>query len=172
MNKYINLAKESIKYFLNNKSALPISKNISADLLKNQAGVFVSLHTKNNELRGCIGTFLPTRDNIAQEIIHNAISAAFKDPRFLPLQKNELESLNINVDILSAPEKIESIDELDPKKFGILLKTNDNRSGLLLPDLDGINTTQEQLLIASQKGNIDIENDIYQIYKFTVKRHE
>ena len=137
-------------------------------MLRRQAGVFVSIH-KDGKLRGCIGTFLPTRDNIAQEIISNAVSAATRDPRFDPIRPEELKWLEINVDVLSAPEKISGPEELDVKRYGVIVSSG-SRRGLLLPDLDGVDTVEEQISIARRKGGIH-EGEKITLERFEVVRH-
>lgn len=176
---HVNLARQTIETYLKENRLISPPKNLPREMLKNKAGVFVSIHKKSQstsnesgELRGCIGTFLPTRENIAQEIIHNAISAAFHDPRFYPIQENELDNLEISVDVLSKPGPIDSIEELDAKKYGIIVKSHDGRTGLLLPDIEGVNSVDEQILIACQKANINLNKDKIQIYRFTVERHK
>lgn len=129
---------------------------------------FVTLY-KKNFLRGCIGTVVPYRKNLLEEIRKNAISAAFNDPRFEPLKKDELQDLEISVDVLSFMEKVEDIKELDPKKYGILI--SDGRSeGVLLPDLKGIDTVEQQIEIAMNKARITDKFGLI-IKKFTVKRY-
>ena len=173
MNPYVNLAQKTIEHYLQTGKTLPIPDDLPAELTDQKTGCFVSLHVKSNhELRGCIGTILPTQDSLAQEIIHNAISAAFDDPRFLPLTLEELDDLEINVDVLSEPESIDSPEQLDPKKYGVIIRTTDVRSGVLLPDLEGVDTVDQQLDIASQKAGIDLETDQYELSRFTVKRHK
>lgn len=168
------LARKSIEYFFNHHKILNVQnlKEISGKFLIQKAGVFVSLHQKDGALRGCIGTFLPTRNSIAEEVIHNALSAAFNDPRFWPLAKEELPDINISVDVLSAPEPVKDINNLDPKKFGVIVSTPDGRSGLLLPDLEGVKTVEEQLSIARQKAGI-LPDEPIKIERFSVQRfHE
>ena len=133
-----------------------------------QAGVFVSIH-KEGKLRGCIGTFLPTRENIAKEIISNAVSASTRDPRFDPIGPAELIWLEINVDILSAPEKISSTDDLDVRRYGVIVSSG-SRRGLLLPDLDGVDTVEEQVDIARRKGGIRKDEPVT-LERFEVVRH-
>jgi len=171
-NLYINLARKALQYYFKTQQILKVPSGLPTDLLQKKAGVFVSLHNKNNnDLRGCIGTFLPTKNNIAEEIINNAISAAIDDHRFYPVEEKELDNLNISVDVLSELEKVTKIKELDPKKYGIYIKTNDGRSALLLPDLGGIDTIEQQLQITRQKGGILADESIT-IYKFHVTRHK
>ena len=136
-------------------------------ILSRKGGVFVTLK-KHGYLRGCIGTYLPTRDSLVEEIIHNAVSAAFQDPRFNPLHKSEFAELDISVDILSTPVKAKK-EELNPKIYGVIVSSGYKR-GLLLPDLEGVNTASEQLRIACEKAGIP-PNSNYEIYKFTVERH-
>ena len=133
-----------------------------------KAGVFVSLK-KRGRLRGCIGTFVPTRECIALEIIENAISAAIRDPRFSSVYLSELEDISISVDILSQPETVHHVSELDPKQYGIIVSKG-LRKGLLLPDLEGVDKVEKQLYIALQKAGIQPEED-YQIERFEVKRY-
>ena len=132
-------------------------------------GVFVSLH-HGAELRGCIGTIEPVRENVALEIIFNAISAATRDPRFPAMAPHELEGLHVSVDVLTEPEAVPSIDALDPQIFGVIVESGDRR-GLLLPDLPGIDTAEQQVKIALQKAWIHPTTP-YQLYRFRVLRYQ
>lgn len=136
------------------------------DLTHERAGVFVSLK-KNGQLRGCIGTFLPAYANLAEEIQHNAIAAGLHDPRFPAVDAAELDSLVYSVDVLSPPQD-SSRDELDPKKYGVIVSSG-SRRGLLLPDLEGVDTIEEQLSIALQKAGIS-PHEKYSIERFEVRR--
>ena len=167
--EYVNLAKKTIETYIKDKIKIKVPTSISNELLNKKAGVFVSIH-KLGKLRGCIGTFLPTTNSIAEEIINNAISASTKDHRFSAITEDELKFLKINVDVLSKPESIKSKEELDPKKYGIIV-TNGLRKGLLLPDLEGIDTVDEQIAIAKNKAGIMKDEDI-SLERFEVVRHE
>lgn len=136
--------------------------------LGRRAGVFVSLH-KWGDLRGCIGTTAPTQSSVVAEIIHNAIQAALHDPRFDPLSPDELDDLDISVDVLDEPEPVEDRARLDPEKFGVIV-AHGGRRGLLLPDLDGVDTVEDQLAIACRKAGIP-ENTSYRIERFQVTRY-
>jgi len=136
-----------------------------------RAGVFVSLHKRDGSLRGCIGTTEPHAPSIEAEIVANAISAATRDPRFYPVREEELEDLDISVDVLSPMEKVNDLADLDPKKYGVLVEAADGRRGLLLPDLQGVDTVDEQLRIACRKAGIDPDREPYVVYRFTVERH-
>ena len=138
------------------------------DVLTGQAGVFVSLK-KEGILRGCIGTFLPQCTSLRDEIANNAIAAACEDPRFSPVTYDELPKLDISVDILSAPERACSLDELDAKKYGVIVVQGDKR-GLLLPDLEGVDSVEQQVQIAMQKAGIPLDTQI-DLYKFSVERY-
>ena len=132
------------------------------------AGAFVSLHI-NGRLRGCIGTIAPTQENVAWEIVCNAVSACSRDPRFPPVGADELDALEYSVDVLGRPEAVDSPDQLDPRQYGVIVSCGQRR-GLLLPDLDGVDTVEEQLDIARQKGGIHA-GEPYQIQRFKVVRH-
>ena len=166
---YVILARTSINHYVTSGEIIDTSFVEEKDMLNNKAGVFVSIH-KDGDLRGCIGTFLPTRDNIALEIIYNAISAATKDPRFSPITVSELPFLDINVDILSTPEDISSTSMLDPKKYGVIVSSGFKR-GLLLPDLEGVDTVDEQINIAKRKAGINDSEEI-SLQRFEVVRHK
>ena len=133
-----------------------------------RAGVFVSLK-KDGELRGCIGTFEPTTKNIAEEILQNAVSAALRDPRFPPVTEKELDALVYSVDVLTEPELVAGANDLDVKKYGVIVEYR-ARKGLLLPDLAGVDTVEDQLRIARKKGGIPEDAPI-RIWRFTVERH-
>ena len=165
---YVRLAREVVEYYVKNKIALPLPEWTSGELLKNRAGVFVSVHKFGN-LRGCIGTIEPVRENIANEIIKNAISAVSEDPRFSAVTEDELKYLDINVDVLGKAEKIKTEAELDVKKYGVIVESGYKR-GLLLPDLEGVDTVEQQIEIAKRKAGIYTGEKV-QLYRFEVVRH-
>lgn len=164
----VNLARNTIEKYIINDEINTVPETASDYITNNKAGVFVSIH-KFGELRGCIGTFSPTRESIAEEIIRNAIAASTEDPRFNRITEDELKYLEINVDVLNEPVKIESIDELDIKKYGIIVYSGYKR-GLLLPDIEGVDTVEQQIDLAMRKGNITKDEEI-EIEKFEVVRH-
>jgi AmmeMemoRadiSam system protein A len=153
---------------LSSEDLAVLRKSLEA-LRLNKAGVFVSIH-ENGTLRGCIGTILPTTSSVYEEILQNAVSAASKDPRFAPIRLREFPYLEINVDVLFAPELVTSVEELDPKKYGIIVSSK-GRKGLLLPDLEGVDTVEDQIAIARQKAGIGPEEPI-SLQRFTVTRHK
>ena len=136
--------------------------------MKQRAGVFVSIH-KLGELRGCIGTFEPTQKNVAEEIITNAVSSATRDPRFPAVAPNELKELSYSVDVLTKPEPVEGKDQLDPRKYGVIVEAGFRR-GLLLPDLEGVDTVDYQIDICRQKAGIAPDEPV-KLYRFEVKRY-
>ena len=165
---YVKLARESLESYVRDRKKIRIPDNLPEEMLDTRAGAFVSIH-KHGKLRGCIGTIEATAKNVAQEIIENAISAATRDPRFDPIEPDELKWLEINVDVLGKAEKIRSTDELDVKRYGVIVSCG-HRRGLLLPDLDGVDTPEQQVSIAMQKGGIR-KSDPYTLERFEVVRH-
>jgi len=163
----VQLARKTIETYVREGRKISPPAELTQEM-KEKAGVFVSLHEKNGALRGCIGTFCPTTKNVAQEIINNAISAATGDPRFAPMQAEELVGLEISVDVLSAPEPGKDKKQLDAKKYGIIVKSG-FRKGLLLPDLDGVDTLDEQIAICRQKAGIGL-NEKVELFRFKVRR--
>jgi len=162
----VQLARKTIETYLKDGVVLSPPKELTAEM-KEKAGAFVSLHRQHN-LRGCIGTFAPTTANVAQEVISNAIQASTGDPRFPPMTAAELADLEISVDVLSAPEPVRSISELDAKKFGVIVKAG-GRRGLLLPDLEDVDTPEEQIEICRRKGGIG-EKEPVELFRFKVRR--
>ncbi len=138
------------------------------ELLSERAGAFVSLH-RQGELRGCIGCTGPTRADLAREIVDKAIEAAVNDPRFPPLEAQELDDLDISVDVLHDPEPMVSLTELDPKVYGVIVSC-DWRRGLLLPDLEGVDTPEEQVAIAMRKAGI-MPGETISLERFRVDRY-
>jgi AmmeMemoRadiSam system protein A len=163
------LARRSLEHKVRNGSELPLPDGLPNDLLKRKAGVFVSLH-KNGRLRGCVGTIAPTTGSIASEIIQNAVSAGLKDDRFERVTDAELPYLTYKVDVLSAPEEISGPEELDVKRYGVIV-TSGHKRGLLLPNLDGVDTVEEQISIARKKAGIS-EREPVKLERFEVVRHE
>lgn len=166
---YIELAREAIKNFIRDDNIISPPQGLPKAMTHQRAGCFVTLH-KFGKLRGCIGTIAPTRENIADEIIQNAISASTRDPRFPSVKENELDDLKISVDILGDPEPIHSMNELDTTTYGVIV-TSGYRRGLLLPNLEGIDTPKKQVAIALQKAGI-YPDENFQMERFKVIRHE
>jgi len=174
MNKKIicQLARDAIEYYFKCGKFLKPKKTLPKSLLNKKAGIFVSLHDKkNDELRGCIGTTESHYKNIADEIIHNAVCSATEDFRFHPVFPEELKKLKISIYILSDLKKVVDFANQDPKQFGILIKTKTGKTGLLLPNLSGINKPEEQFAIACQKGGIDLTEPI-EAYNFCAQVFE
>ena len=166
---YTGLAREALELYIKEGKIRDAEKGIPDKMRADRAGVFVSLK-KEGRLRGCIGTIIPTRKNIAEEIIQNAISAGTKDPRFNSVRPYELGQLEYSVDLLGEPQPITSEKQLDVKRYGVIVKAG-QRVGLLLPNLEGINTPREQVAAALQKAGID-SNEEYSMERFEVIRHE
>ncbi len=165
---YVKLARESLEYYLKNRRQMKRPDDLLPELLGRKAGVFVSLK-KEGHLRGCIGTTGPTTDCIADEIIQNAVSAGTKDYRFEPVRREELPWLVYDVDVLNESEPISSLHDLDVKRYGVIVSYQ-GRRGLLLPNLEGVDTPKQQVSIALKKGNISPEEP-YKMERFEVVRH-
>ncbi|TDT50391.1 AmmeMemoRadiSam system protein A [Fonticella tunisiensis] len=164
---YVRLARESLEHYINEGEYLKIPDYIPASMLKEKRAVFVSLK-KDGELRGCIGTIYPITDNVAEEIIRNAVEAGVNDPRFYPVGRDELVDIDYSVDVLMPPVKT-SKEDLNPKRYGVIVRKG-NRAGVLLPDLEGVDTVDEQISIALKKAGIS-EDEEYEIERFEVVRH-
>lgn len=165
---YVALARESLEVYIRSQKVLPLRKSLPKELLTQQGGVFVSLK-KFGELRGCIGTIAPIRENLAQEIISNAISAGTRDPRFMPVEEKELPYLEYSVDVLKDAEQIDTLEKLDVKRYGVIV-SDEHRRGLLLPDLDGVDTPLQQISIALNKAGMD-PDEPFMLERFEVVRH-
>ena len=174
---YVRLARATIERFIRTGKIIRFPEDVPEILRtdlppeasKTRAGAFVSVH-KNGMLRGCIGTIAPVQDSIAEEIISNAISAVSRDPRFDKVREDELDLLEINVDILGEPEDIDGPDKLDVKRYGVIVTCGYKR-GLLLPDLEGVDTVEDQIDIARRKGGISPSDD-YTLQRFEVVRYK
>lgn len=166
---WMQLARLSLETYIRSSHApQTLPDDLPDELTGQAAGVFVSLN-KDGRLRGCIGTIAPTEECVAQEIVQNAISAGTRDPRFPPVRAEELDKLEYSVDVLGCPEPVHALSQLDPRRYGVIVRYG-RRRGLLLPDLDGVDTVEEQLAIARRKGGIQ-EEDPYTIERFPVVRH-
>ncbi len=159
------LAKETVESYVR-QGTVPQTEELTPEM-KQRAGVFVSIH-KHGKLRGCIGTFEPAKDNVAEEIMANAISSATRDPRFPPVDASELDDLEFSVDILTEPELVKDMSQLDPRRYGVIVESGFRR-GLLLPDLEGVDTVEEQIAICRLKAGIKA-NEPVTLYRFEVKR--
>lgn len=170
MDPYVKLAQTAIEAYIGERRVIAPPEDLPKELLEKKAGVFVTI-MQAKELKGCIGTYLPQAKNIAEETIRNAIAAATEDYRFSPIRETDLGSLSYTVYLLGEPAEVKKENELNPKKFGIIVKSG-RKTGLLLPDLEGVETIEQQVSIACQKGGIDPAQDRFSVYKFTAEKHE
>lgn len=167
--RYVELARATIEQYIRTGTIPEVPKDLPEEMLKEQAGAFVSLH-RQGRLRGCIGTIQATQSNIAKEIISNAISASTRDPRFRPLREEELADLEISVDVLGKAERVGSLEDLDVKRYGVIV-TKGYRRGLLLPDLEGVDTPAQQVGIALMKAGLREDEKDFILERFEVIRH-
>jgi AmmeMemoRadiSam system protein A len=163
----VSLAKEALESYVKTRQVITPTKLTTE--MQEKAGVFVCIK-KEGELRGCIGTFEPVRKNVASEIVANAISTATEDPRFEPVDISELPDLDYTVDVLTHPEPVKDINGLNAKKYGVIVQAG-YRRGLLLPDLEGVDTPQQQIEICRQKGGIGPDEPV-KLYRFEVQRYK
>ena len=168
MHKLVKLAKNSVELYVKERKIFVPDLNEYIEYLNVRKGAFVTLH-KGKELRGCIGTYLPTRENVVEEIIYNAISAATEDPRFDPVSPKELNDLTYSVDLLEEPQEVKDLGELNPQIYGVIV-VKGFRRGLLLPQIEGVDSVEEQLRIAKLKAGINPLDKDVKIYKFKVTR--
>jgi len=161
----VKLARHTVESYVR-EGKVPQPEALTPEMTE-RAGVFVSIH-KHGELRGCIGTFEPTKANVAEEIIANAISSATRDPRFPPVAASELDDLEYNVDILTEPEPVNDQSQLDAKQYGVIVQSGFRR-GLLLPDLEGVDTVDRQIEICRLKAGIAAGEPVT-LYRFQVRR--
>ncbi|MCR5666914.1 MAG: AmmeMemoRadiSam system protein A [Eubacterium sp.] len=166
---YVSLARRTIENYIAGEKLIGVPEGLPQEMYQKRAGAFVSLHIDGG-LRGCIGTIGPTTGSVAEEIIQNAVSASTKDPRFSPVREEELPYLEYSVDVLGEPEIIDSPSQLDVKRYGVIV-TKGLKRGLLLPDLDGVDTVEQQIAIAKQKAGIAQEDKKVQLERFEVIRH-
>jgi len=164
----VSLAIAAIRAFVTTGKTIDVPPETPEELLNTRAGTFVSLK-KDGGLRGCIGTIEPTQDTLAREIIMNAVSAAVKDPRFMPVEPHELDGLTYSVDVLMPCEEVHDLKDLDPRRYGVVVESG-GRRGLLLPDLEGVDAVEEQIDIARRKAGIPSGAPM-KLYRFEVIRY-
>ena len=165
---HVKLALAAAEAYLTKGELIGVPPEVPEDMLSTRAGAFICFK-KYGQLRGCIGTIEPVQENLALEIIKNTISAATEDPRFLPVQADELKNLECCVDVLMSPEPVNDVAELDPKTYGVIVESG-SRRGLLLPDLEGVDTVEQQIDIACHKALIK-PNESIKLYRFKVNRY-
>ncbi|MFA5248909.1 MAG: AmmeMemoRadiSam system protein A [Candidatus Paceibacterota bacterium] len=173
MHILVELAKKTVEEHIKSGTVLTVPLDFPSEFISRKAGVFVTIEEKG-DLRGCIGTYLPCHENVAVETIQNAVAAASQDYRFDPIDISELPYLKYTVSILNRPDPVRNLEELDPKIYGVIVKSskgNGEKTGLLLPGLEGIDRADDQLAIACQKAGIDSEKEQIKIYKFTVEKY-
>ena len=168
MDPRVRLARQAVESYICEGKVMDVPEDVPPELMGPSSGVFVCIKM-DGDLRGCIGTIEPVRGSLAEEIIANAISAAVKDPRFLPLCDGELEGLDYTVDVLTPPEEVRDVRELDPRRYGVIVESGASR-GLLLPDLEGVDSVDQQIDIARRKAFIRASDSI-KLYRFEVRRY-
>ena len=165
---YVKLARHTIETYLRTGKRPSVPEGLPEELYSRRAGAFVSLK-EDGKLRGCIGTIQAAQNSLAEEIICNAVSACSEDPRFPPVEQWEAGRLTISVDVLGDTERISSPGELDVERYGVIV-TKGSRRGLLLPNLEGVDTVEQQIAIAKQKAGIQ-EQEAVELERFEVVRH-
>lgn len=167
------LARRAVETFVRTGQAIDAPDD--EGVLSRRAACFVTLRVANTvgsakELRGCIGTIDPAMDTLGQELIANAIKAASQDPRFAPVSESELPNLSYSVDVLSPPESAR-FEDLDPAVYGVIVEDDSGSSrGLLLPDIDGVDTVDQQVEIAARKAGIP-RGTALKFFRFRVVRY-
>lgn len=164
----VKLAKNALETYVNTGKTLDYQEDIP-EIFNVRSGVFVCLKV-GGELRGCVGTIEPVTENVTEEIVRNVVASATDDPRFMPVTYSELERMSYSVDVLGKPERADGAGMLDPKKYGVIVVSGDKR-GLLLPDLDGVDTAEQQIEIALKKGSIGPGTE-FELFRFEVTRYE
>ena len=165
---HVRLALQTIEEYVRHGRVVEPPDDLPTQMLSESAGVFVSLK-KFGQLRGCIGTIEPTQENVALEIIRNAIGSSTQDPRFPPVRPDELPDLTCSVDVLYPAEPVDDRSKLDVKRYGVIVQCG-YRRGLLLPNLEGVECVEDQLAIACQKAGV-FPDEPYEMWRFEVKRH-
>lgn len=170
----VELARNAIELYVHNGKRLrpPPPEELSPEMQR-QAGAFVTIR-RQGQLRGCIGTIQPVCHTVAEEVIQNAISSATQDPRFPSLRRDELEGLEVKVDVLGEPEPVDSLDQLDPSRYGLIVQSINHpwKRGLLLPDLEGIDTVEKQVYwTRHHKAGITDPDEPVQMFRFEVTRY-
>lgn len=168
MHPLVELARKTVEAIAG--GGKPPKPELPAEFDGVRSGVFVSLK-KHGDLRGCIGTFMPVEKDIASEIVRNAVAASTEDPRFEPVDESELGEITYSVDVLSPPEPVRNPAELDPRRYGVIVSKGQRR-GLLLPDLEGVDTVEKQIEIAMMKAGLVPSVDEVSIQRFEVKRYK
>ena len=166
---YVRLAQYAAENFVKTGKRVSLPDWVPTEMKQQRAGVFVSIK-KNGQLRGCIGTIAPTYGSIAEEVMRNAVASSVEDSRFVPIHPNELSDLTFSVDVLGEPEQIDATYKLDVKRYGVIVSKGQRR-GLLLPNLEGVDTEEEQLAIALRKAGIG-DNEGFSIERLEVVRHQ
>ncbi|MBI5141591.1 MAG: AmmeMemoRadiSam system protein A [Nitrospirae bacterium] len=168
MHPLVELAKRAVEEYTRHGRRLASPPEFPEEF-RRPAGAFVSIK-KKGDLRGCIGTIEPRSRELPDEVIENAISACSGDPRFMPVEPDELDDLSYSVDVLGSPEPVGGREELDPKIYGVIVKKG-LRRGLLLPDLEGVDTVEKQLAITKRKAGIALDEENIEIARFRVTRY-
>ncbi|MEE8471420.1 MAG: AmmeMemoRadiSam system protein A [Dehalococcoidia bacterium] len=167
MHPLARMAKETVESYVRDQK-ITRPQELTPEM-KEKTGVFVCIR-KHGALRGCIGTSEPTQPNVLEEIIKNAISSSTRDPRFPAVTADELSHLTYSVDVLTEPVPVESEEELDPGRYGLIVECG-KRHGLLLPDLEGVDTVEQQITICRQKAGIPPDDPV-KLYRFEVRRYK
>jgi len=170
---YTKVALETIINFLKGITPQLPKDDIPEILLKACCGCFVSLHNTDGSLRGCIGTIEPVEENLFKEISRNAIAAAFRDSRFSPLTLEEMDEVEISVDVLTVPEEINDLDDLDPQIYGVIVSDGASKRAVLLPSIPSIDSIEKQINIVKRKAGLNkVKNHQLKLYRFTSNRYQ
>lgn len=167
MHPLADLARRAVELYV--ESGRMVEAEPAPAGLSMRAGVFVTIR-EGSALRGCVGTIDPATTSLSAEVIRSALMAATEDPRFSPVEPRELPRLSYEVSVLGEPEPVESLEDLDPRVYGVIVVAG-RRRGLLLPDIPGLDTAEEQVRIARRKAGIGPSERV-ELYRFTTTHFE
>lgn len=136
-----------------------------------RAPVFVTLRAMDGALRGCVGSVVASQADVVSETARSAVLAATKDPRFPPVSTPELSALLIEVSVLGPEQPVSGPSDLDPSRYGVIVRDGTGRQGLLLPGIPGIDEASAQVDIARRKAGIERGADV-RLFRFEVRKWE
>jgi len=170
---YAKVAYDAILLYLKTGKKLFKTESEIPPALKLNLPCYVSLYS-GDQLKGCIGRSNPAQLHLYNEIIENAVAAAFEDPTGGILKEEELNNISIYVDVLSEPKPVSDVSQLKPHKHGVIVEDNQGKGSLLLPGTHENHTIDQLLDRARKQAGIDPDTplDQLQVYSFTTTRYQ
>jgi AMMECR1 domain-containing protein len=172
MTSYAKLARSAAEHYVKTGQVLAAPAYLAPELARQQACYVYIFANPGRRLRTLYGYALPRRPSLAEEIIANTLAAVKSVAGSLAVRRVELPSLTYTVAVLGALQRVGSEAHLDPRMFGLFIRSDRGKSAVVLPQRTGVETSQDQIATAIRESAINVREEAASMYRFPVSYYD